>query len=888
MSIHALMAQMRDLFRVSNWLLRALAFCFCATGAGAAFAQTLSVTPTVIVAGSTVTVRWSGISAATGTNWIGLYTPGAPSQNHNGVWMYVNCTKTAGAAFASGSCAFPVPSTTASGSYELRLHASASWTSIAKTALTVTGGGSGGGVTTVSVSSASAAAGSTVTVSWSGIASPTGTNWIGLYTPGAASQNHNGNWMYVNCTKTAGAVRASGNCAFPLPSGLVAGAYEIRLHASASWTAIATTALTITGGGGGGGGTVVSVSPASVAAGGTVTVSWSGIASPTGTNWIGLYTPGAASQNHNGNWMYVNCTKTAGAAAPSGSCPFPIPSTLAAGTYQIRLHASASWTAIATSGALTITGGVVIPPPPTDAQLKDAARLLIQASYGPTTVAIKDAATKGPAKWIDDQFALPQSSHYAVLRAIELALPSNKDITSIDETPLMSSLWKQAIQGQDQLRQRVAFALSQILVVSFRDGDLGGEEFAFASYMDMLGRNAFGNFRALLEDVTLHHAMGFYLDMMRSEKEDPGAGRQPNENYPREILQLFTIGLHQLNQDGTPRLDSSGNPIPTYDQDVVLGFAKAFSGWSVGINPKTDQGFYNIPWPRFHPFWVTPMQAFPSKHSTGTKQLLNGAVLPAGQTPEKDLKDALDNIFNHPNVGPFISKQLIQRLVTSNPSPGYVSRVAAKFNNNGSGVRGDMKAVIKAILLDSEARDRNLALGASFGKQREPIVRLANLVRAFKGASASGEYSFWWTQIIDYGLGQQYFYSPSVFNFFAPDYAPQGPVANAGLLAPEFQITTDSQLLGTSNTMYAQINWGYGFKENDPVNLNLSEFIPAAADPAVLVDQLDLLLTGGMTSTATRNTIIGAVSAEPAANAPERVRKAIYLYAISPDYAIQK
>jgi hypothetical protein len=214
--------------------------------------------------------------------------------------------------------------------------------------------------------------------------------------------------------------------------------------------------------------------------------------------------------------------------------------------------------------------------------------------------------------------------------------------------------------------------------------------------------------------------------------------------------------------------------------------------------------------------------------------------------------------------------------------------VAAKFNDNGAGVRGDMKAVLKAILLDSEARDRNVALSGSFGKQREPIVRLVNLVRAFRGAAATGEFSYWYTQIIDYGLGQQFFFAPSVFNFFAPDYSPQGSVANAMLVAPEFQITTDSQLLGTSNTMYAQINWGYGFKENDPVNLVFSEFTPLAADPPRLVDQLDLLLTGGMTGVTTRNAIIGAVSAEPAANAVERVRKAAYLFAISPDYAIQK
>jgi glucose/arabinose dehydrogenase len=305
---------------------------------------TLSVNPVSIAAGGSVTVSWSNITSPSGTNWIGLYTPGAASQNHGGVWMYVNCTKTAGAAFPSGSCAFPIPSGLNGGSYELRLHASGSWTAIARTPLTVSGGGTGG--PTIGVAPTSTAAGTAVTVSWSGIATPTGSNWIGLLKPGALSWEHGGVWMYVNCSKTAGAAFPSGNCTFPIPSGIASGGYELRLHASSSWTPIAKTTLTITGGTGGGA-TSLSVNPTIIAAGGTVTVNWSGIAAPTGTNWIGFYAPGAASQNHGGLWMYVSCSKTAGAAFPSGSCAFPIPSGIASGSYELRLHASSSWTAIA-------------------------------------------------------------------------------------------------------------------------------------------------------------------------------------------------------------------------------------------------------------------------------------------------------------------------------------------------------------------------------------------------------------------------------------------------------------------------------------------------------------------------------------------------------------
>src|SRR5581483_6023648 len=338
-----------------------------------------------------------------------------------------------------------------------------------------------------------------------------------------------------------------------------------------------------------------------------------------------------------------------------------------------------------------INGTQAFTPPPDPPALpggpptaRDAARFLAQATFGPKMSEITALQSKGFDAWMNEQFALPVTAHVPYLEAVEAAAGDN-----FYQTQMMESFWKQSVTGQDQLRQRVSFALIEILVVSF-NSNLDSDQYAIASYVDTLNKDAFGNFRQLLEDVTLHPAMGRYLDHLQNDKEDPATGRNPNENYAREILQLFTIGLYKLHPDGSLMLDANGLPIPTYDQTVVEGFAHVFTGWSYGWFPVTENNWkWPSVWKNGHAFWVVPMQLWPDHHSTSTKKLLNGVTLPAGQTAQKDLKDALDNIFNHPNVGPFIARQLIQRLVTSNPSPGYVYRVAQKFNNNGGGVRGD-------------------------------------------------------------------------------------------------------------------------------------------------------------------------------------------------------
>lgn len=328
-------------------------------GGGSTSATTLSITfPSAsqasVAAGATITANWSNISGAASTNWIGLYVPGARDEDHKGIWMYVSCSKTPSVAIATGSCAFPLPSSVPTGTYELRLHAPRSWTQIAKTGtFTITGTTPTGvsGPANLSLNTSSASSGSAVTVSWSGIGSPSATDWIGLYVPGAASSAHNGNWMYVGCSQTAGVARASGNCSFTLPASLPSGTYQFRLHSNGTFTAIATSANIIVTGTSG---TTLSAGATSVARGGSVTATWSGITAPSGYDWVGLYLPTAASTEHNSYWMYVSCTKSVVSAKTSGSCSFPIPSNLTPGSYELRLHSNGTWTQIARSGLFTV------------------------------------------------------------------------------------------------------------------------------------------------------------------------------------------------------------------------------------------------------------------------------------------------------------------------------------------------------------------------------------------------------------------------------------------------------------------------------------------------------------------------------------------------------
>lgn len=529
------------------------------------------------------------------------------------------------------------------------------------------------------------------------------------------------------------------------------------------------------------------------------------------------------------------------------------------------------------------TGGSVWTPPPPAPPLpggpptaRDAARFLAQATYGPTFEEITALQSQGFDAWLTQQLQLPRVSHLAYLDA---AAAAGEEISS---NQVMESFWKQAAQGPDQLRQRVALALSEIFVVSDANSMITPE--ALAGYFDLLEQDSFGNFRQLLEDVTLSPAMGVYLNMLGNDKEDPAAGRNPNENYAREILQLFSIGLLQLHPDGTLLFDSNGLPVATYDQQTVKGFARVFTGWSFGGNDTTDPDLFYYPDEHFR----VPMAAWPSHHSEGSKRLLDGAMTPSGLSAQQDLALALDDIFNHPNVGPFLARLLIQRLVTSNPSPGYVYRVAQAFADNGSGVRGDMKAVIRAILLDYEARSETVTGNQGYGHLREPIVRLGNLLRTFHGTAPSGKFRFWYLEDPTWGLGQNPLRSPTVFNFFKPDFSLPGAVAQAGLASPEFQILSETTAIGNANFFLYLVAYGYD-NDGEVLTLDLSSEAALASNPAQLVDRLNLVLMANGMSAAMRTVLINTMNDPDFPTDPrERAAAVIRLIVTSPEYLVQR
>jgi uncharacterized protein (DUF1800 family) len=511
--------------------------------------------------------------------------------------------------------------------------------------------------------------------------------------------------------------------------------------------------------------------------------------------------------------------------------------------------------------------------------LDNASRFLTQATFGITSAqevqAVRDF---GIDAWLAKQLSLSAPSHMDYL-ALQSARTSNGK--PVDEMAY-EAIWQQWLYSPAQLRARMSFALSQIFVISNVAPDL--QPTAMASYMDVLNRNAFGTYRRLLEEVTLHPAMGYYLNMIESEKEDPARGTHPNENYAREVLQLFSIGLVQLNLDGTPKKDADGKPIPTYNEDVVKGFAKAFSGWSFGGRDTAKPDAFG----NGEENWTTPMQAWASKHSTATKLLLDGVTLSAGQTPQQDMTAALDSIANHPNVAPFISRRLIQRFVTSNPTPAYIQRVATVFNNNGAGVRGDLRAVIFAILTDAEARDPSTSAAPLYGKQREPVIRFANMLRALNAKSNSGHNEIHYLDSADNALGQSPLLAPSVFNFFSPDFKSPGEIAAAGLNAPEFQSTTETTMVGGLNFFARLIrDGGYGYRENQ-LKLEFALFEDVASDANALIDRINLIFMNQSITPSTRTSMMRAINSIDVKSKTERIRSALLLAAIAPEFVIQK
>ena len=554
----------------------------------------------------------------------------------------------------------------------------------------------------------------------------------------------------------------------------------------------------------------------------------------------------------------------------------------------------------------------------------DAARFLTQATFGPTLADIAHLRSVGYQAWLNEQFARPVSTEIPYLDWVE-NLPSTPsgNNTVNDDTRL--EIWTINALGtpdpsrgmavpSDQLRQRVAFALSEIFVVSNKNGTLAYQPWALASWYDMLATNAFGNYRNLLKDATLHPAMGIYLTHMQNQKADATHNIRPDENYAREVLQLFSIGLVQLGDDGTPIL-SGGQPIPTYGQPSVRGFAAVLTGWNwnnTGCGPSTyvccDEGNYgncgrygyNLP------SWKLPMQPIEAFHdNTSAKQLLDyaGVALPAGMlaaggNAAQELDVALDNIFHHPNVGPFIGRRLIQRLVTSNPSPAYVQRVAATFNNNGSGVRGDLKATVRAILLDPEARFGQWMFPSTFGKLREPLLKNTQLWRAMSATTETGRIETLspYPGIEDW-YGQGPLRSQSVFNFFQPDYRHSGEISSLGLVSPEFQILSDITSVSTNNRLFSlAFCWhsdGGNCWENGhgaTLYLDTARDAPlAASNPSALLDRYSVLFLSGQMSPFMHQTLLTRLNAiSGSTRGRQRVQHALYLILNSPEYSIQK
>lgn len=605
----------------------------------------------------------------------------------------------------------------------------------------------------------------------------------------------------------------------------------------------------------------------------------------------------------------------------------PIPDALDAEgdeTIILTLDAGSNYSiGVASSGTITIHNETAtsLPNP------KAAARFLVQAAFGPDQDSSADSdiipenaevvMAQGFSAWLDAQFAIPPQYHQPFVANIQARYPDmyldpkmvswwNRALGTVNQYPATDPLHVPPItpalpagpaSEYDPVRQRIAYCLSQIFVVGDRPESLAVEYQGMANYYDMLVRNALGNFRTLLFDVATHPVMGFYLSHVKNKKANPAANTFPDENFAREVMQLFTIGLWKLNQDGTRQLDGQGQPIPTYTNANITEFARVFTGLSYG--PASQTNFDTYPNP---PQWITPMRGFDAHHDLAAKTLLNGGTTPirtasspdVGTATLLDVNAAVDNLFNHQNVGPFIGRLLIQRLVTSNPSPAYIGRVAAAFADNGSGVRGDMKAFIKAILLDPEARDGAKLADPTWGKPREPFMRCVNFARAFNAKSSGVD--FYQVAQFNFDQQQQPYNSPSVFNFYLPNYTPPGVVGAAGLVAPEFQILNATTAVSSPNYFYGAVlnrdlhRWGTAeptrtvrpnFTQEDPLAIN---------DVDALIRRLDLHLTYGNLSPREfqliREAVLRVDSAVTFNWQVERVNLAVYLFLTSPTFSI--
>lgn len=546
---------------------------------------------------------------------------------------------------------------------------------------------------------------------------------------------------------------------------------------------------------------------------------------------------------------------------------------------------------------------------------QEATRFLTQATFGPTSADIDSVMAIGYSAWIDQQFTRqPEITYQSYWNQRTQTLKTTGKTPGIQE--INHLFWRSAVVGQDQLRERVALALSEIFVVSLQDGCGTNSPLGVASYIDMLSANAFGKYGDLLESVAKHPIMGCYLSHLHNQKSDVRTGRVPDENFARELMQLFSIGLVQLNQDGTVVKNANGQPVETYSASDVSEVARVFTGWSWDCPLSTASCFL---WGAdgrytFADRWIRPMRPYPAFYDAGEKKVL-GKTIPANVAPEDSLKYVINLLATHSNTAPFISKQLIQRLVTSNPSPAYVKRVALVFSSSN----GDLKATVKAILLDDEARDMgNVASTSQFGKVREPLMKVTALLRAYGGKSASGAFLMWPSQDVGVSLGQSFLFSPSVFNFFRPGFSPANSQTSAnGLVAPELQILSETSVAGYANFMKDGLWDGWGMCGYDNICKTASSTTGVAKDitldfqtnssaailkmtPEAMVEDINQKLMYGTMSAPLKSVIVEAVTsvwmgyrinqsaADAADTARRRVMTALLLTLISPEFQVQQ
>ena len=538
----------------------------------------------------------------------------------------------------------------------------------------------------------------------------------------------------------------------------------------------------------------------------------------------------------------------------------------------------------------------------------EAARFLLQAQFSASDAEIADLTQKGYGTWLTEQFAAPASqSGFDWLNMRGYSVVNSATNYYDSSYPGDYMIWNQLMTASDAVRKRVALALSEFFVVSLTGLDFSWRSYAIAAWWDMLSANAFGNFRTLLQDVTLNPAMGYYLNTKGNLKENVATGRAPDENYGREVMQLFTLGLYLLNTDGTEKRDGNGNKQETYTQSDITNIARVFTGWDFDqtqnvttVEPVSGRTIPNTVFTRI------PMRLIPTNHSTLAATFL-GTTVPANTSGVAALNTALDTLFNHPNVGPFFGKQMIQRLVTSNPSPTYVARVASAFNNNGAGVRGDLKAVFSAVLLDDEARSPAGLSQTGFGKLREPMVRLVQWGRTFGITSARGSWKIADLSDPATRIGQSPLRSPSVFNFFRPGYVPPSTFLSATQTpAPEFQLVNESSVGGYLNSMQTTIRSGIFVNAPDlpqsssnatngyDITGAYSAELALVTDAAALVKRLNLLLCAAQMSAANQALIVAALNATAVTASStdsvkrDRVAAAVLLVMASSEYLIQK